>query len=130
MLLQRRALCANSDPSPRLFARGKVAPRCIAWENLLNNGFFLASQMWIHGEVYPKRPDLIGFVNGLPFVIDWRKKQQTKAAVRNTIRRTLHHDLAPFYPAALLTEKNELVYQHIYDAYPSPTDNIYAHLTY
>ena len=38
--------------------------------------------------------------------------------------------LADLYPAHLLTDKNDLIYQHIYDAYPSRTDNIYTHLTY
>ena len=33
-----------------------------------NNDFFLASQLWITGEMYTKRPDLIGFVNGLPLI--------------------------------------------------------------
>jgi len=33
-----------------------------------NNDFFLASQFWITGEMYKRRADLIGFVNGLPLV--------------------------------------------------------------
>jgi type I restriction enzyme, R subunit len=33
-----------------------------------NNDFFLASQFWITGEIYPRRPDLIGFVNGIPLI--------------------------------------------------------------
>lgn len=33
-----------------------------------NNDFFLASQYWITGEIYPRRPDLIGFVNGIPLI--------------------------------------------------------------
>jgi len=34
-----------------------------------NNDFFLASQLWITGEIYPRRPDLIGFVNGIPLIL-------------------------------------------------------------
>ncbi len=34
-----------------------------------NNDFFLASQFWITGEVYPRRPDLIGFINGIPMIL-------------------------------------------------------------
>ena len=33
-----------------------------------NNDFFLASQFWISGEMYRKRADLVGFVNGLPLI--------------------------------------------------------------
>ena len=31
--------------------------------------FLLVSQMWITGELHKRRPDLIGFVNGLPLVL-------------------------------------------------------------
>jgi len=40
----------------------------IDWNNPKNNDFFLASQFWITGEMYKRRADLIGFVNGLPLV--------------------------------------------------------------
>ena len=33
-----------------------------------NNDFFLASQFWIAGEMRPRRPDLLGFVNGIPLI--------------------------------------------------------------
>ncbi len=42
--------------------------RVIDWNNPGNNDFFLASQFWISGEMYRKRADLVGFVNGLPLV--------------------------------------------------------------
>lgn len=38
------------------------------WEDKENNDFFLASQFWITGQVYKRRADLIGFVNGIPLV--------------------------------------------------------------
>src|SRR2546425_2140310 len=40
----------------------------IDWNNPKNNDFFPASQFWITGEMYKRRADLIGFVNGLPLV--------------------------------------------------------------
>ena len=43
--------------------------KVIDWENPENNDFFLASQFWITGEMYTRRPDAIGFVNGLPLVL-------------------------------------------------------------
>jgi type I restriction enzyme R subunit len=33
-----------------------------------NNNFLLVSQMWITGDMYKRRTDLIGFVNGLPLI--------------------------------------------------------------
>ena len=38
----------------------------IDWGNLDNNDFLLVQQFWVTGEIYKRRPDLIGFVNGLP----------------------------------------------------------------
>ena len=40
----------------------------IDWNEPTNNDFFLASQLWISGEMYRKRADLVGFVNGLPLI--------------------------------------------------------------
>ena len=42
--------------------------KIIDWENPKNNDFFLAQQFWITGELYTKRTDLLGFVNGIPLV--------------------------------------------------------------
>ena len=43
--------------------------KVIDWENPENNDFFLASQLWIAGEMHRRRPDAIGFINGLPLVL-------------------------------------------------------------
>ena len=43
--------------------------KVIDWENIENNDFFLASQFSIVGEMYTRRPDTIGFINGLPLVL-------------------------------------------------------------
>ncbi len=42
--------------------------RFIDWENPTNNDFFLASQFWVSGDMYTRRCDLNGFVNGIPLV--------------------------------------------------------------
>ena len=41
----------------------------IDWNNPQNNDFFAASQFWITGEMYTKRPDIVCFVNGIPLVL-------------------------------------------------------------
>ena len=48
--------------------------RVIDWATPANNEFFLASQMWVAGDMYRRRCDLLGFVNGLPLVFIELKK--------------------------------------------------------
>lgn len=50
------------------------ALRVIDWTTPGNNDFFLASQMWVAGDMYRRRCDLLGFVNGLPLVFIELKK--------------------------------------------------------
>ncbi|MFQ5885347.1 MAG: type I restriction endonuclease subunit R, partial [Thermoplasmata archaeon] len=42
--------------------------RFIDWDNPQNNNFLLISQLWVEGDIYTRRPDLVGFVNGIPLV--------------------------------------------------------------
>ena len=42
--------------------------KVIDWDRPDNNEFFLASQMWVAGDMYRRRCDLVGFVNGIPLV--------------------------------------------------------------
>ena len=42
--------------------------KVIDWISPENNDFFLASQFWATGEMYKRRADLIGFINGLPLI--------------------------------------------------------------
>lgn len=48
--------------------------RVVDWENPSANDFLLVNQMTIVGQLYTCRPDLIGFVNGLPWVVIELKK--------------------------------------------------------
>ncbi len=48
--------------------------RVVDWDNPAANDFLLVSQMTIVGQLYTCRPDLIGFVNGLPWVVIELKK--------------------------------------------------------
>ncbi len=48
--------------------------RAIDWATPANNEFFLASQMWVAGDMYRRRCDLLAFVNGLPLVFIELKK--------------------------------------------------------
>jgi type I restriction enzyme R subunit len=49
----------------------------IDWTNPSNNDFFLASQFWIASDLYKRRPDAVGFVNGIPLLlIEWKDVMQ------------------------------------------------------
>lgn len=49
---------------------GTETVRLIEWNpaKVADNDFFLASQFWVRGDVYNRRCDLIGFVNGIPLL--------------------------------------------------------------
>jgi type I restriction enzyme R subunit len=53
--------------------------RLIDWSDAGNNDFLLVSQMTITGPLYTCRPDLIGFVNGIPLVVIELKKPGVSA---------------------------------------------------
>ena len=46
----------------------------IDWNDPANNEFFLAQQMWVSGDIYNKRCDLLAFVNGIPLIFIELKK--------------------------------------------------------
>ncbi len=54
----------KTDDNEEIDATVKV----IDWNTPNNNDFLLASQFSITGEIYTRRADLLGFVNGLPLV--------------------------------------------------------------
>ena len=48
--------------------------RVVDWEHPEQNDFLLVSQLSVVGNLYTCRPDLVGFVNGLPWVVIELKK--------------------------------------------------------
>ncbi|MBI3270967.1 MAG: type I restriction endonuclease subunit R [Planctomycetes bacterium] len=48
--------------------------RVVDWETPAANDFLVVSQLSVLGALYTRRPDLVGFVNGLPFVVVELKK--------------------------------------------------------
>ncbi|MDE1218290.1 type I restriction endonuclease, partial [Vibrio aestuarianus] len=75
--------------------------RYIDWETADNNDFLLCSQMSISGEIETRRPDLLGFVNGLPLLFVELKTSHKNLLnaykdnlkdYRNTIPRLFHYN--------------------------------------
>lgn len=48
--------------------------KVIDWKDPETNDFLLVSQLWVNGDYGNKRPDLVGFVNGLPLLLFELKK--------------------------------------------------------
>ena len=50
---------------------GTTLPEKLAvvdWEQAENNDFLLVSQLWVHSDLYKRRADLVGFINGIPLI--------------------------------------------------------------
>ena len=85
--------------------------RVIDWNTVEANDFLLVSQLTIAGTLYTCRPDLIGFVNGLPWVVIELKKPgvPAKQAFDGNLTSYKHtHNGVPqlFWSNALLIASN------------------------
>jgi type I restriction enzyme R subunit len=62
--------------------------RVINWRDPRANDLVLAQQVWFQGELYKRRADLVGFVNGLPLLLIELKGpgENVKDAFDNNIR--------------------------------------------
>ncbi len=62
--------------------------RVIDWRNVAANDFVVASQVWVHGVLHKRRPDTIGYVNGLPLLLaEWKAPTKPLAeAYDNNLR--------------------------------------------
>ncbi len=58
-------------------------------------------------------------------VLDWRKKQRTRADVYTTVKAILD-ELPRVYTPELYQQKCDSVYQHVYDSYQGEGQSIYA----
>ncbi len=45
-----------------------VTVRLVNWDNTAENDWLAVSQLWVHGELYRRRADIVLFVNGIPLV--------------------------------------------------------------
>ncbi|WP_126421180.1 type I restriction endonuclease subunit R [Asticcacaulis excentricus] len=73
--------------------------RVIDWRDAHNNDFVAASQVWLQGLLHKRRPDTIGYVNGLPLLLaEWKAPTKPLASAhednvrdyRDTIPQVFH----------------------------------------
>jgi type I restriction enzyme, R subunit len=82
--------------------------RVVDWEQPSNNDFLLVSQFSVTGALYTCRPDLVGFVNGLPWVVIELKKPgvPARAAFVENLSHYKQQIPALFWTNALLIASN------------------------
>jgi type I restriction enzyme, R subunit len=82
--------------------------RVIDWEKPDENDFLLVSQFSVVGQLYTCRPDLVGFVNGLPWVVVELKKPgvPARSAYDENLTHYKHEIPQLFWSNALLIASN------------------------
>jgi type I restriction enzyme R subunit len=58
-------------------------------------------------------------------VLDWRKRQQSRAQVRVAIETVLDQDLPDAYTPELYEQKAEALFQHVYESYYGAGKSVY-----
>ncbi|MFA4828017.1 MAG: type I restriction endonuclease subunit R [Thermodesulfovibrionales bacterium] len=69
---------------------------------------------------------LLRVLNNEKLVLDWRRKQQTRAEVQFTIETVLDETLPESYTPEVYQEKCAMAYQHVYDSYYGDGKSVYA----
>ena len=101
-------------------------------ENLLysastGSAYWSNNELAYESEVKKVAKELLTTLKEEKLVLDWRKRQQSRAAVRESIEVILDDHLqTTVYPKELLQQKCDLVYQHVYDSYFGQEQSIYA----
>ncbi|OQB37775.1 MAG: Type I restriction enzyme EcoR124II R protein [Candidatus Hydrogenedentes bacterium ADurb.Bin179] len=82
--------------------------RIIDWDNPVNNDYLFCSQFWVTGEMYTRRADLVGFVNGLPLVFIELKAAHRRLETAFTGNLRDYKDTIPqlFWPNGLIILSN------------------------
>jgi len=70
--------------------------------------------------------ELLATLKAGQLVLDWRKRQQSRAAVRVTIEKLLDERLPDAYTPDLFEEKAGVVFQHVYETYYGGGGSVYA----
>ena len=83
--------------------------RVIDWDYPENNDWFLASQFWVSGDLYRRRCDLVGFVNGLPLLfVELKKKHAPPEKVVQVVPKYLANGGEDTIPAIQLVKRGRL----------------------
>lgn len=70
--------------------------------------------------------ELLGSLKRERLVLDWRKRQQSRAQVFIAIEDVLDRGLPPRFTQAIYRQKCESIYQHVFDSYFGEGQSVYA----
>lgn len=74
--------------------------RVIDWRDVSANHFLVASQVWLDGVLHKRRPDTIGFVNGLPLLLaEWKSPACPLADAYDNNLRDYRDTIPHLFPA-------------------------------
>jgi type I restriction enzyme R subunit len=95
-------------PDPEGDGETVEAVRVVDWDNPIRNDFLICSQFWITGDMHTRRADLVGFVNGLPWVLIELKAAHRRLETAFTGNLRDYKDTVPqiFWPNALMIVSN------------------------
>jgi type I restriction enzyme, R subunit len=68
--------------------------------------------------MFERGHDLFDTLKREKLVLDWRKRQQTRADVLLTIEHVLDDGLPRAYTPEDYRQRCAIVYEHVYDSYP------------
>jgi len=93
----------------------------IDWQNIENNVFHVTEEFEVEGLYANRRPDIVLFVNGIPFVVIENKRRDIKFSIENAITQHIENQKIEsgipqlFYYAQLLlaVQPNEVKYATI-----------------
>jgi type I restriction enzyme R subunit len=78
------------------------------------------------GQVKRVAEELLGVLKRGKIVLDWRKEQSTRAAVRVAVEETLDR-LPEKFTRQIYAQKCDAVYQHVFDSYWDDGHSVYDH---
>ncbi len=95
-------------PDPETGGETVEVVRIIDWDMPDNNDFLICSQFWVTGEMYTRRADLVGFVNGLPLVLIELKAAHRRLETAFTGNLRDYKDTIPqlFWPNGVIILSN------------------------
>jgi len=70
--------------------------------------------------------DLLETLQRETLTLDWRKRQQARAQVRDTMETALHRGLPEAYTTDLYEQKCAAIYRHVYDSYFGQSRSVYG----
>ncbi|MBW1612542.1 MAG: type I restriction endonuclease subunit R [Deltaproteobacteria bacterium] len=82
--------------------------RLIDWQNPENNNYLICSQFWVTGEMYTRRADLVGFINGIPLILFELKATHRRLETAFSGNISDYKDTIPqlFWPNAFIILSN------------------------